>query len=380
MYNIAKLNKISPAGLKKLTDNYQITEDIDNATGILVRSQDMHNMKFSPELLAIARAGTGVNNIPLEACSDKGVVVFNTPGANSNAVKELVLAGMLMAARNIPDAMNWTNSLASTDHIKEEVEQGKSHFRGHEIKGKTIGIIGLGAVGGRLANATIDLGMKVIGYDPYFNTDMALNLHPSITLADSLQEVVRGCDFVTAHVPANDSTNGMFNKELISLMKDGTDLLNFSRGSIVNQDDLLEALDSGKIHKYITDFASTEILSRPNVYCLPHLGASTSESEDNCAIMAVNELRNYLENGNIENSVNFPKVTLGPLDGDTRISVLTKGIKNPVDTVLKAYHDFEINAAAGGIKGDYGYALVSTASSFDTLPEIEGAVRVRVIR
>lgn len=378
MYNIATLNKISKVGLANLSDKYTITDDVAAATGILVRSQDMHDMEFQKTLLAIARAGAGVNNIPLDRCADSGVVVFNTPGANANAVKELVLAGLLVAARNITEGSAWLSTV--TDDVSKTVEKGKSQFAGTEIYGKTLGVIGLGAIGILVANAASDLGMKVIGYDPFLNVKAAHSLYPYVSVENDLKSVLGQCDYVTIHVPSSPSTNGMFNSELFDSMSPGTVLLNFSRDKLIDESALIHALENGKIKKYVTDFITEGIHGKSGVIGMPHLGASTEEAEDNCATMAVQELMDYIENGNITNSVNFPNISLGPIWGDNRVAIMTKGIDNPVNLALDMFKDIEIKGVVGDVKGDYGYALISTTTMLTSVPKFEGVVKVRVIQ
>lgn len=378
MYKIGTLNKISPVGLSHLSDKYTVSDDLSGVIGILVRSQDMHEMDFGKELLSIARAGAGVNNIPLDKCADQGIVVFNTPGANANAVKELVLAGLLLAARNIPAGIAWVEEL--TENIGKSVEKGKSQFAGTELKGKTLGVVGLGAIGVLVANAAADLGMKVIGYDPFFSVKSAHSLYSCVEVKDDVKAMLPLCDYVSIHVPAMDATKGMFNRELFSLMKEGAVLLNFSRDKLVKEDDLLAALSEGTPRKYITDFPTDGVLGKEGVICLPHLGASTAEAEDNCATMAVEQTMDYIENGNIVNSVNFPPVNLGPRTGDNRIAVITKGEPNPVKLAAAMFADINIKAIAGNVKGEYGYALVSTDDMLTSVPKVDGVIRVRVIQ
>lgn len=380
MYKIATLNKISPVGLSHLSDKYSISDDVSSSSGILVRSQDMHEMDLSKDLLAIARAGAGVNNIPLDKCAEAGVVVFNTPGANANAVKELVLAGMILAARNIPEGLAWAKTLEGTENVSKVVEKGKGQFAGSEIKGKTLGVIGLGAIGVMVANAACDLGMKVVGYDPYFSTKSALSLCPCIEVRSDIKEVLPLCDYITIHVPAMDSTKGMFNQELFNLMKEGCVLLNFSRDKLITEADLLAAMEAGTVGKYVTDFATDGIFGKDGVVVLPHLGASTAEAEDNCATMAVEEIMDYIENGNITNSVNFPAVTLGPMKGDNRIAIMTKGEPNPVKLAAAMFADINPNAVIGGVRGDYGYALISTNDTIASVPKVDEVIKVRVIQ
>ena len=333
MFKIATLNKISPAGLSRLTDNYTITENVDEANAILVRSQAMHDMDFSDNLLSIARAGAGVNNIPLDRCAEEGIVVFNTPGANANAVKELVLAGMFMAARNIPEAVIWAKSLDSD--VLKAYEKGKGQFAGTEIAGKTLGVIGLGAIGIKIANAAEALGMNVIGYDPFLTVNAAHRISNTAEIVNDMKDMLGKCDYITIHVPATDSTKGMMNKEVFDQMKDGVIFLNFSRDKLVNDADLMAAIDSGKIRKYVTDFATDELLHYDNVIAIPHLGASSAEAEDNCATMAALQTMDYIENGNIVNSVNFPAVSLGAKTG-TRIAVLSKANDTIISDVTAA--------------------------------------------
>ena len=378
MYQIATLNKISKVGLAELTEDYTITENVAEANGILVRSADMHDMEFSDDLLAIARAGAGVNNIPLERCAEAGIVVFNTPGANANAVKELTIAGLLLAARNIPSALTWAAGL--TEDVSKTVEKGKSQFAGTEITGKTLGIAGLGAIGRKVAAAADALGMKVVGYDPYFDDEADFAVY------DDLKEMLPLCDYVTIHVPANDATKGMFNEELFAAMKDGAVVLNFSRDKLVKDADLLAALESGKISQYVTDFPNDALVGKAGVVLLPHLGASTEEAEDNCAVMAVQEIRDYLENGNIVNSVNFPKVTLGPIGERTRIAFMTCDIENPVQAIAEYLSEANIfvTKIAGGNKKGFGYVLAETDADYEAAEvlldlEKEGVFSIQIM-
>lgn len=378
MYKIGTLNKISQTGLACFSDKYAVSDDVAGANGILVRSQDMHEMEFDKELLSIARAGAGVNNIPLDRCAEEGIVVFNTPGANANAVKELVLAGMLLAARNIPAGIAWANTL--TENIGKAVEKGKSQFAGTELRGKTLGVVGLGAIGVLVANAACDLGMKVIGYDPYFSIKSAHSLYSCVDVKNDIKALPPLCDYISIHVPAMDSTKGMFNAELFGLMKDNAVLLNFSRDKLVNEPDLLAALAEGKPAKYVTDFPTDNVLGKDGVICLPHLGASTAEAEDNCASMAALQTMDYIENGNIVNSVNFPAVSLGERTADNRICVLTKGEPNPLKLASAMFSDINIKAVAGNVRGEYGYALISTDEQITSVPKVDGVIKVRVIQ
>ena len=328
MYKIATLNKISPVGLKQLPGGYILVENASEADGILVRSQDMHEMELGDKLKAIARAGAGVNNIPLDKCAERGIVVFNTPGANANAVKELVLCGLLLAARNVPSALSWAAGLK--EDVSKTVEKGKSQFAGSEILGKTLGVVGLGAIGRKVAASAKALGMEIVGYDPYY-----VSGGDGISVYSDLGEMLSLCDYVTLHLPANDSTKGMMNAELFDAMKDGTVLLNFSRDKLVNELDLAAAMESGKVAKYVTDFPNDNMVGRENVILLPHLGASTEEAEDNCAVMAVDEIRSYFENGNIINSVNFPRLDMGELGSGIRVAVMIKDVADPALSVME---------------------------------------------
>lgn len=349
--NIATLNKISGIGLSLLSDKYNITDAIDEAGGILVRSQDMHSMEFSDNLEAIARAGAGVNNIPLDRCAEKGIVVFNTPGANANAVKELVLSGLFLSARNIPKALAWASAL--TENVSAAVEKGKAQFAGREIFGKTLGVVGLGAIGRKVAASAHALGMNIAGYDPYFSGTME-----NVTIYKELKDLLPICDYVTIHVPATDSTKGMFNSELFSLMKDSAVLLNFSRDKLVNDADLLKALDGGQLAGYVTDFPNDTLIGKDKIILLPHLGASTAEAEDNCASMAVEQMMDFFENGNIRNSVNFPAVDMGPIEDKGRIALFVKACD--VDKFLNAeeFNGIKVIRSAGGVRGDFGYVLL----------------------
>lgn len=379
MFKIATLNKISPVGLSHLTDNYTITENVDEANAILVRSQAMHDMDFSDNLLSIARAGAGVNNIPLDRCAEEGIVVFNTPGANANAVKELVLAGMFMAARNIPEAVIWAKSLDSD--VLKAYEKGKGQFAGTEIAGKTLGVIGLGAIGIKIANAAEALGMNVIGYDPFLTVNAAHRISNTAEIVNDMKDMLGKCDYITIHVPATDSTKGMMNKEVFDQMKDGVIFLNFSRDKLVNDADLMAAIDSGKIRKYVTDFATDELLHYDSVIAIPHLGASSAEAEDNCATMAALQTMDYIENGNIVNSVNFPAVSLGSKTG-TRIAVLSKANDTIISDVTAALNakNAVISNIISKTKGNFAYTLVETPAEVDAL-EIanDSVIRVRII-
>lgn len=362
MFKIATLNKISSKGLDLLDEKYTVTDDISQADGILVRSQDMHSMELPLGLRAVARAGAGVNNIPLDKCAEKGIVVFNTPGANANAVKELVLAGLLLSARHIPKALVWASSL--TENVSASVEKGKSQFAGNEITGKTLGVVGLGAIGKKVASSAHALGMEILGYDPYYSGNLE-----NVKISATLEELLPQCDYITIHVPATDSTKGMFNSSLFDIMKPSAVLLNFSRDKLVNDNDLLEALSAGKLAGYVTDFPNDALVMSSNaeakdkIIFLPHLGASTAEAEENCAIMAVNQIKDFFENGNIINSVNFPRVDMGPVKGSIRIAFFTKDCNDPVRLAedLLAKQGIKASDIQGGVKGSFGYVLADTA-------------------
>ena len=384
MYHITALNKISKKGLNRFTDAYTLGGEIEQANGILVRSQDMHSLELSHNLLAIARAGAGVNNIPIHHCSERGIVVFNTPGANANAVKELVILGILLAARNISEAMDWTNGLK--ENAVKAVEKGKSQFAGREIQGKTLGVIGLGAIGVLVANAAEQLGMKVVGYDPYITLHSAHALSNTIPVTTNLDAILPKCDYLTIHVPAMESTIGMMNARRFKQMKNGACLLNFSRDTLVNEKDLLDALKEGELRKYITDFPNETVLHHSGVVCIPHLGASTQEAEDNCAIMAVDQMMDYLENGNITNSVNFPGCSLGSIHTMARVCVLNKNIPAMLGKITGIFADMNINISdlINRSKGDLAYTLIDVDSPVDQarLKEalsVEGIIGTRVI-
>lgn len=386
MYRIKCLNKISPAGTGRFGENYTVGEDVENPDAILVRSASMHDAELPKNLLAIARAGAGVNNIPLDRCSENGIAVFNTPGANANAVKELVIAALLLSSRRIVPAVEWAKTLKGKgDEVGKLIEKGKSKFVGPEIYGKTLGVIGLGAIGILVANAAHSLGMEVYGYDPYLSVDAAWGLSRSIHHARSLDEIFEHSDYVTIHVPLLPDTKNMINAEGIAKMKDGVRLLNFARGGLVDSAAVLDGLKSGKVARYATDFPDDSMLGVENVIAVPHLGASTPESEDNCARMAANELMEYLQNGNIRNSVNMPAVSM-PRGGFTRICLFHRNVPNTISKLSGALAGAGINIEnmQSKAKKDYAYTILdvtgdvadTTAASLEGLPEI---VRVRVI-
>ncbi|MDO5409138.1 MAG: phosphoglycerate dehydrogenase [Lachnospiraceae bacterium] len=387
MYKIKCLNPISNDGLKLLTDNYELTDETAEAAGILVRSAAMHDMELPEGLEAVARAGAGVNNIPLDKCAEKGIVVFNTPGANANGVKELVMAGLFLGARDIVGGINWVKENAADPAIGKSMEKAKKQFAGNEIKGKTLGVIGLGAIGIMVANTAVELNMKVIGYDPYISVNSALHLSTHVQVCDKLDELVAKCDYLSIHVPLMDATKGMINKEVFDCMKDGTVFLNFARDLLVNDDDLEAAIESGKIKRYVTDFPNAKTANMKNVIAIPHLGASTAESEDNCAVMAVRELMEYLENGNIRNSVNYPSCDMGPIKGVVRLCVFNKNVPNMIGQFASVLANCGINipSMTNKSRGDLAYTLMDADQDIDdsvvekllAIPEV---FKVRVIR
>lgn len=386
MYKIATLNKISPAGLNIFDEKYSVIDNLEDATGIMVRSHDMKSMEFSDELLAIARAGAGTNNIPVDVCANKGIVVFNTPGANANAVKELVIAAMFMAARNLPAGMQWVKDL-ETD-VAKEVEKGKGQFAGREICGQTLGVVGLGAIGVLVANTAQKLGMKVIGYDPFITLKSAHELSHKIDVTQDLAYLLDKSDFVSLHVPSVDSTKGMMDQRRFAQMKEGSVLLNFSRDKLINETALLDALESEHIRKYITDFPNDNLVNKKGVILIPHLGASTKEAEDNCASMAAEELMDYIENGNITNSVNFPNCSMGPLNPEAlaRVCILNKNIPSMLGKITGILADLNVNIRdlTNKSKGDYACTImdidgdIDQKTFYDAL-NIEGIIKIRFI-
>ena len=387
MHQIYQLNKISEKGTALLTEDYALTNEIAEAQGILVRSANMHEMELPEQLLAIARAGAGVNNIPLTSCADQGIVVFNTPGANANSVMELALCGMLLGSRDIVDGINWVQSIKSSPDVAKMVEKGKSRFAGQEIRGKKLGIIGLGAIGGPLANRTRKLGMDVCGYDPHISVEAAWHLDRHVARVKSLDEIYATCDVITLHVPLLDSTKHMINADALAKMKDGVIILNFARDLLVDDDAMAEALRSGKVRRYITDFPNPKTANMPGCIAIPHLGASTSESEDNCAKMAVQQMMDYLENGNIVNSVNFPACDMGICATAGRITILHKNIPNSLGqfTATMAAENINIDSLMNKSRGEYAYTMLDldhtpSEHAVEALKKINGVIRVRVIR
>lgn len=384
MYNVLTLNKIAPIGTSRLGSNYSYGDDVANPDAILVRSAAMHDMEFGDNLLAIARAGAGTNNIPKDKCTEQGIVVFNTPGANANAVKELVLAGLFLSSRKIVEGIEWekTTLKGNGDAVGKMVEKGKSQFVGPEIKGKTLGIIGLGAIGILVANAAAALGMNVIGFDPFMSVTNALKLDPTVKLMKNNEEVMTNCDYLTIHVPLTDETRDLVDADMIAKMRDGVRILNYSRDGLVNSTAVLEAIKSGKVAKYVTDFGTDDILGEENVICMPHLGASTPESEDNCAVMACDQVKEYLENGNIINSVNYPAISLPRNANDTRFCVMHKNVPELLKKVLTEINGNVENMLSKS-RGDYAYTILDVAGAdkadADKIAAVDGVVRVRVI-
>ncbi|MBQ9596534.1 MAG: phosphoglycerate dehydrogenase [Synergistaceae bacterium] len=378
------LNNIARIGLDKFRAGYDIASNLDEAAGVLVRSADMLSMSFPEGLRAIARAGAGVNNIPIENCSEHGVVVFNTPGANANSVKELVLAGLLLASRDIYGGIKWVRDNSGESDIAKLTEKAKKNFAGHEITGKTLGVIGLGAIGVRVANAAVSLGMNVLGYDPYLSLKSAWMLSPMIRHADTPEEVYSQSDFVTIHVPAMDSTRHMINSQVIAKMKHGIKILNFARDVLVDEAALSSALESGHVAKYISDFPNSTSAKLPNAIILPHLGASTEEAEDNCAVMAVVQIQDYLDNGNITNSVNYPDLNAGVCETEARVAILHRNIPNMLSQITSFFGNNKLNIEnlLNKARGKYAYTLLDIShkmpeDTVERLREIEGVLRVR---
>ena len=381
------LNNISSTGLAKFRKGYTITDDMNEAAGILVRSADMKSVDFPEGLRAIARAGAGVNNIPIDRCSESGIVVFNTPGANANSVKELVIAGLLLASRDIYGGISWVKNNANDSDIAKLAEKAKKNFSGHEIKGKTLGIIGLGAIGVQVANAAVSLGMNVIGYDPYLSLKSAWMLSPSVKHADTPEEVYAASDFITIHVPAMDSTRHMINADTISKMKTGVKILNFARDVLADENAVRDAMTSGHVAKYISDFPNTLSANIPGAIVLPHLGASTEEAEENCALMAVQQMQDYLDNGNITNSVNFPEINAGTCGAEARVAILHRNIPAMLSGITSFFgtNGLNIENLINKARGQYAYTLVDISHKMpddttERLREINGVLRVRRVK
>ncbi len=387
MFKYTCLNPISQKGLEIFDDNYKVVEDMEGADAVMVRSYSMLEEELPDSLKVIARAGAGVNNIPLERCAEKGIVVFNTPGANANGVKELVIAAMLLASRDIVGGIEWVRSEAENPDVKKLAEKKKKAFAGNEIAGKKLGIIGLGAIGARVANAAVDLGMEVYGYDPYISVDAAWNISFQAHHVTDVNEIYKECDFITIHVPALDSTKGMISKEAIGMMKKNAVVINLARDLLVDEDAIVKALEEERIAGYVSDFPNPTTAGKPGVIVIPHLGASTEEAEDNCAVMAAKEVREYLENGNIKNSVNYPNCDMGVCQAGGRIAILHKNIKGMIGKYAAILGEEEINIAdlTNKSKGEYAYSLIdlespASKSALDKIKEVEGVIAVRVIK
>ncbi|MBR6222204.1 MAG: phosphoglycerate dehydrogenase [Lachnospiraceae bacterium] len=386
MTKINCLNPIAACGMDLFSDNYEVTDNFADADAVLVRSAAMHDLELSDKLLAVARAGAGVNNIPLDKCAEKGVVVFNTPGANANGVKELVVAGLMLAARDLMGGYNWVKENATVETLAKDVEKQKKAYAGTEVMGKKLGVIGLGAIGARVANVALHLGMDVYGYDPFVSVDAAWSLSRQVKHIKNVEDIYRECDYITIHVPALKDTTGMLNKAAFDMMKDGVKILNFARDILVNDDDMIEALKSGKVGKYVTDFPNAKIAGVDNVVTLPHLGASTEESEDNCAIMAVKEIRDFIENGNIKNSVNYPACDAGFCQTAARVTVCHKNIPDMLTRFTGVFSKKNINIAnmVSKSKGDWAYTILDVENAVSEedaaeLSAVAGVVKVRVI-
>ena len=387
MFQYYCLNPISKVGLDNFNENYAKTDDINEAEGVLVRSASMHEMELPEKMLCVARAGAGVNNIPLDKCAEKGIVVFNTPGANANGVKELVIAGMLLAARDVVGGIEWVKENAADENIAKTAEKEKKNFAGTELAGKKLGIIGLGAIGVKVANIARHFGMEVYGYDPYLSVDAAWSLSRDVKHVINVEEIYKECDFITIHVPLLDSTKGMINKDAIAMMKDGVILLNFARDLLANEQDILDAIEAGKVRRYVSDFPNPTTAGKKGVIVIPHLGASTEESEDNCAVMAINEMKDYLENGNIKNSVNYPACDMGVCAQAGRVAIFHKNIANMITKFTACFGDNGINISdmTNKSRGEVAYTMMdiespATEEIIAKLSSIDGVFRVRVVK
>jgi len=387
MFKINCLNPIANVGMELFTDDYEKVDGCTDACALLVRSASVHELELPSVLQAIARAGAGVNNIPLDKCTESGVVVFNTPGANANGVKEIVIAALVMISRNLLEGINWVKCVKEDSELAKLVEKKKSKFVGTEITGKKLGVIGLGAIGVLVANAANKLDMEVYGYDPFISVDTAWKLSKYIKHSKSLEEIFRECDYITVHVPLTDQTKGMFNQETFAIMKDGVHILNFSRNTLVNDDDMIEALKAGKVGRYVTDFPNPKLAAMDEVIAIPHLGASTKESEDSCAVMSVKQLKDYLENGNIKNSVNYPNCDMGVCTNSGRVAINHRNIPNMLSQFTSAFAVENINIPdmINRSKGQYSYTLLdidspSTPEIIKKISEINGVLKVRVIK
>lgn len=387
MAKVNCLNPIAACGMELLPEDYQVVDTLSDADVVLVRSAAMHELELPADLKAIARAGAGVNNIPLDKCAEQGIVVFNTPGANANGVKEIVIAGLLLASRDLVGGYNWVKENSTDAGIAKAVEKNKSKFAGCEIEGKKLGVIGLGAIGAKVANVAVSLGMEVYGYDPYVSVDAAWNLSRQVKHISNVEDIYRECDYITIHVPALDSTKGMLNAAAFAMMKDGVKILNFARDVLVNDEDMKAALASGKVSRYVTDFPNPAVAGVDNVITLPHLGASTEESEDNCAVMAVKQVVDYIENGNIKNSVNYPACDMGVCSNTARVAINHKNIPDMLTRFTGVFSSKGINISdmISKSKGDWAYSMLDVASEVTDaivaeLSAVEGVVKVRVIK
>lgn len=387
MFKVNCLNPIAACGLDLLTDNYEKVEDFAAADAVLVRSAAMHDLDLSDNLKAVARAGAGVNNIPLDKCADKGIVVFNTPGANANGVKELVVAGLMLASRDLVGGMKWVEANKGDENINKSMEKAKSKFAGKEIQGKKLGVIGLGAIGVLVANAANRLGMEVIGCDPFLSVAHALNLSRDVKIVKTREEIFKECDYITVHVPLLDDTREMINKDTIATMKDGVIILNFARDLLVNDDDMKTALESGKVAKYVTDFPNAKTANMEGVIAFPHLGASTGESEDNCAVMAAKQVKDFLENGNIVNSVNYPACDAGVCETVGRVTICHKNVPDMIHKFTAVFGAANVNIEhmMNKSRGDYAYTVLditspATSEIVENLAKINGALKVRVVK
>ena len=387
MTKINCLNPIAKVGLDLFLSDYEMVDDFAQADAVLVRSASMHDMEMPASLKAIARAGAGVNNIPLDKCAEQGIVVFNTPGANANGVKELVIAGMLLAARDIKGGIDWAKSAKDDENVAKTAEKEKKNFAGTEIKGKKLGVIGLGAIGAMVANAAVSLGMEVYGYDPYISVAAAWNLKREVKYIKTTEEIFKTCDYITLHVPLLDSTKGMVNKEALDMMKDGVVVLNYARDILVDEEAMAEALKSGKVKRYMTDFPNPTSVNMEGAIVTPHIGASTEESEDNCAVMAVNEIKDFIENGNIKNSVNYPACDMGVCTRAGRVTICHKNIPNMISQFTAAFAVANINISDMTTKsrGEFAYTILDIDASANddvvkALEAIDGVIKVRVIK
>lgn len=387
MTKINCLNPIADCGMSLFSDNYSVVENYAEADAVLVRSAAMHDLELSDNLACVARAGAGVNNIPLDKCAQKGIVVFNTPGANANGVKEIVIAGLMLASRDLMGGYTWVKENAAEADIAKMVEKQKKNYAGCEVQGKKLGVIGLGAIGAKVANAALHLGMEVYGYDPFVSVDAAWALSRQVKHITNVDDIYKECDYITVHVPALKDTTGMLNKDAFAKMKDGVKILNFARDILVNDDDMIEALASGKVSVYVTDFPNAKIAGVDHVVTLPHLGASTEESEDNCAIMAVKEIREFIENGNIKNSVNYPACDMGACSATARVAICHKNIPDMLTKFTGVFSSKNVNITdmISKSRGDYAYSMLDVAENVSdenvaALSAIDGVLKVRVIK